>query len=295
MITSPNMIPEKYLDANVLIAQKMGLPKLMQEALIVSSAQIELAKKCVLCLSNQILNLGAFTYNPVWIPFYQILSEILPSEKGTDNRITKRIFSFLNIITLSKAHLRGRLVYGEETLTISNLEDLDEVLHITQNTTGISAYKLNFYREIFLPLYGTKVQPDTDGDRKEKVIGVTTRELCDYFLEKKGRPITTNNMKQTFLIELLNNGYIDEANSVLDKSQKIYYPVVGTLYDGSNKNKNTRQIIRQEIKDPLISERMDNILQHPRLDLPKNCRIIPNNWLELEILDLIKSPAPHKK
>ena len=156
MITSPNMIPEKYLDANVLIAQKMGLPKLMQEALIISSAQIELAKKCVQFLSNQILNLGAFTYNPIWIPFAQILSEILPSEKGTDNRTTKRIFSFLNIITLSRAQLRGGLAYGEEALTISSLEDLDEVLHITQNTTGIPAYKLNFYREIFLPLYGNE-------------------------------------------------------------------------------------------------------------------------------------------
>ena len=288
LITSPNMIPEKYQDANVLIAQRMGLPKLMQEALIVSSAQIELAKKCVAHLSAQIRNLGASTYNPAWIPFAQILSEILPSEKGTDNRTTKRIFSFLSIITLSRAHLRGRLEYGNETLAITNLEDLDEVIHITQNTTGIHAYKLTFYREIILPLYGNKVQPDSDGDKQEKVIGVTTRELCDSYFDKRGRPITSNNMKQTYLIELLNNGFIDEANSVLDKRQKIYYPIVGTFFDESQ---NSNEIIHQEIKDPVISERMDNILQHPKLMMPRNCRIIPNNWLEMEILGLIRYPA----
>ena len=33
---------------------------------------------------------------------------------------------------------------------------------------------------------------------------------------------------------------------------------------------------------------MDNILQHPKLLLPKECTNIPNNWLEFEIIDLLK-------
>ena len=35
---------------------------------------------------------------------------------------------------------------------------------------------------------------------------------------------------------------------------------------------------------------MDNILQHSRLLMPKNCINVPGNWLELEIFDLIKYP-----
>jgi hypothetical protein len=35
---------------------------------------------------------------------------------------------------------------------------------------------------------------------------------------------------------------------------------------------------------------MDNILQHRKLVMSKNCNNIPYNWLELEILDLIKRP-----
>ncbi|HKI07686.1 MAG TPA: hypothetical protein VKA09_04775 [Nitrososphaeraceae archaeon] len=36
---------------------------------------------------------------------------------------------------------------------------------------------------------------------------------------------------------------------------------------------------------------MDNILQHPRLLVPKRFKYIPENWLELEILDLLKYPS----
>ena len=44
LITSPNMIQEKYSDGNMLIAQKMGLPNLLQQSIIVSNSQVEIAK-----------------------------------------------------------------------------------------------------------------------------------------------------------------------------------------------------------------------------------------------------------
>ena len=47
----------------------------------------------------------------------------------------------------------------------------------------------------------------------------------------------------------------------------------------------------EKINKLSISDRMDNILQHPRVILPKECRNIPNNWLELEIFDLLKYPV----
>jgi hypothetical protein len=46
-----------------------------------------------------------------------------------------------------------------------------------------------------------------------------------------------------------------------------------------------------KIENSVISDRLDNILQHPKLRMPKNCRNIPENWLELEIFDLIKYPV----
>jgi hypothetical protein len=284
LITSPNMVQEKYLDGNILIAQKMGLPNLLQQSIIVSKSQAELAKKCVFYVLEQIRQRNSNNTNPVWIPYASILAQVLPAEKGTDNRITKRILSFLVIITLARAHLRGRLEYGNESLAIANIdEDLHEVLHITQNLSGIPPFKLKVFKEVFFPLYKSKQCPNTDNGKQEKIVALTTRELCEEYNKKTGKTITTNNLKQNYLNEYIDNGLVDEEDSVLDKRQKIYYPLI-ELSTADQKS-------REEITNLSISDRMDNILQHPRILMPKNCINIPDKWLELEIFDLIKYPS----
>jgi hypothetical protein len=286
LVTSPNMIQEKYSDGNMLIAQKMGLPNLLQQSIIVSNSQIELAKKSVLYILQQIRQRNSDNTNPVWIPYTQIIAKILPAEKGTDNRITKRMLSLLTIITLARSHLRGRLVYGSESLAITDIdEDLHEVLHITQNLSGIPPYKLKFFKEFFLPLYESKQGPNKseDNSKEERIPAVTTRELCEFYKEKAGKTITTNNLKETYLKEFLYNGLIEEEDSVLDGRQKIYYPLIDFPIIGNYES-------YRKIKKLSNSDRMDNILQHSRLLMPKNCINVPANWLELEIFDLIKYP-----
>jgi hypothetical protein len=299
LITSPNMVAQKYLEGNQLIAQRKGPPVLMQQSLIVSDLDIEHAKKCVLFLIH---HLRRFTNNkinpsPVWIPFGSILAQILPSERGTDNRITRRIFSFLNIVTLSRWHLRSRLEYGNESLVIADLaEDLHEVLHMTQNVSGIPTYKLKFFKEILIPLFKSKLAPDTSDEKQEKIIAITSRQLCDYYKAKTGKSITTNNVNETFLREFTSSGLIDEEESIIDKRQKLYFPIVDfqdyKTQRGEDENDgNDDGNDRSKITKLSISDRMDNILQHPRLWMPKNCRNIQENWLELEIFDLIKCPV----
>ena len=144
LITSPNMNATKYRESNLLIAQRKGLPSLVQQKIIVSDKEVRLAKLCVSYLKDQIQKLLSISTsvtksssnssnnnNPVWIPYAEILSEVLPADKGTDTRYTKRIFSFLQIIPLAKAHLRHKLALGTDTLVIAALEDLGQVLHIT--------------------------------------------------------------------------------------------------------------------------------------------------------------------
>ena len=286
------MVQEKYLDGNMLIAQKMGLPSLLQQSTIVSNSQVELAKKCVSYILQQIrqhfekntINNNGNSINPVWIPFAQILAQILPAEKGTDNRITKRILSFLIIITLTRSRIRGRLEYGSESLAIADIdEDLHEVLHITQNLSGIPPYKLKFFKEVFFPLHKAKQSPDEDNDKRERIPALTTRQLCEAYNERTGKTITTNNLKQNYLNEFISNGLVDEEDSILDKRQKIYYPLI----DLPTANQNSREKIRKLS----ISDRLDNILEHPLILMPKNCNNISDNWLELEIFGLIKYPS----
>lgn len=121
-ISSSNMVKQKYQDSNILIAQKNGLHALVQEQLIISKEDLELAKDCILSLKKELISNFS---NNIWIPFQSILSESLPSEKGPDVRIADRIFSMLVLITKVNSFNRPKLVYGEEILTITLFTDLE--------------------------------------------------------------------------------------------------------------------------------------------------------------------------
>jgi hypothetical protein len=89
LITSPNMSIEKYQESNFLTAQTMSLPYDIQQKVIISDEEIELAKNCVLYIKQQILQLSRCEdeerkkynvdivsrqkSNPVWIPYGTIL------------------------------------------------------------------------------------------------------------------------------------------------------------------------------------------------------------------------------
>ena len=149
-IVSPNMVKQKYHDSNVLIGQKKGLPSLVQEQIIISPEEIQTAKDCIMLIKEE---LQKNYKNNVWIPFNSILSQSLPSEKGSDVRITNRIFSLLTLMTKINSFNRPKLVFGQETLAISMLSDLEEVLKLTHNITGIPSFKLEFFTDVFLSLF----------------------------------------------------------------------------------------------------------------------------------------------
>ena len=122
---------------------------------------------------------------------------------------------------------------------------------------------LKFFKEFFLPLYKRKQTPDTnvdDNGKQEPIIAVTTRELCELYKEETGKTITTNNLKQNYLNEFVNNGLIDEEDSVLDRRQKIYYPLIDLPSVGDD-GKKQEEGQTDEIKKLSISDRLDNILQ----------------------------------
>jgi len=93
------------------------------------------------------------------------------------------------MIALSRAHLRYKLHYGHEKLVIADLaEDLHEVLHITQNFTGVPPDKLKEYKDVFLAAYNSKIGPNVskDGSKQEDIIAVTTNECCQKHKEVTG-------------------------------------------------------------------------------------------------------------
>lgn len=189
---------------------------------------MELARECYEYVRDEMRQLTGITIasdlknesNSIWIPYSGYLAEALPTEKGINVRMTKRFFAFLNVVTLVKSQSRTKLMMGIEQYPISELTDLQEVLHMTYNLTGILSYKLKFLKEDFLPLYNSKTRPDGKDCKVEKMKAVTSKELCDYFKAKHNKSITTDTLEKTYMNELQNNGLIDSDDSVIDGRQK---------------------------------------------------------------------------
>lgn len=200
--------------------------------------------------------------NAVWVPYGEILGDALKSDKGTDNRINTRIFSLLDIIPLMKVHHRKTLVSGNERQVIAMLEDLSETLHITQNLSGIPPHKLKFFKEYFLPVYKSKREPDFKDDKIEDRIGITTAELRAYYKKETGKSITAANIKNQFLNELLNNGFIDEQVSAIDKRYHIYFPIIEIPQE-------------QKIKKLFNEKPLNNFLDHNKIIPSKYYKKVP--------------------
>ena len=212
----------------------------------------------------------------------------LPSNKGTDVRLVKRIFSLLNIVPIVKLNLRYLLVLENELSIIADLQDLKEVLSITRNFEGIPEYKIDYFYNIFCSLYHSKNEPDsnTDNSKTEERKAVTVRQLCEYFKDKKGKSISTDNMKKTYLNELVNNGLIDYENSKIDSRQYIYYPVVESPKNPPSVTFNNNPI---DNISPLSNlNRFDNFSQLHVLIYEKTINNINETWIFSEIVRLLR-------
>ena len=277
LVTSPNMVPKKYEESNKLISQSKGLPNLIQQQIIISDDDIEKTKNCILLIKQKINELKSKNNKngkiSLWIPYYDLLQRELPANKGTDVRFAKKVFSLLNIVPIVKSALRMVLMMEGESSIIANLEDLREVLSITQNFDGLPKFKAEFFRDIFSPCFARKTKPDSnkDGKKEEEIIAITTRELCAFYKEIKRQPITTDNLKHTYINQLINEGIIDYTGSKIDSRQNIYYPLV------------TESISIMSITSPI-----DNLSQQTPTPFEIIIKNITQGWIFHEIIHLIR-------
>ena len=180
------------------------------------------------------------------------------------------------------------MILGNETSIIADLQDLKEVLSITQNFEGIPKYKIDYFDNIFSPLYKSKTEPDsnTDNTKKEEREAVTVRQLCIFYKEKTGKSINTDNMKKTYLNELINNGLIDYESSKIDSRQYIYYPVVESPKNPPSVTFNNNHI---DNISPLSNlNQFDNFSQSHVIIYKKIINYINETWIFSEIIKLLR-------
>jgi hypothetical protein len=297
MIVSPNMSKAKYLESNRLTFQKLGLPDFVQQQIIVSDTEVDLARKCILYLKQRISRLCPIRYvqneykpyNPVSIPYHEYLAESLPHHKGSAMRTASQVGSLLDIVTLTRSQFM--FDFKTEKMVIARPEDLVEVLRITKNMTdsnysNLPTHKVKFLKEIFRPVYESKSSPDSKDDKTEKIIAVTSKELCDFYKKQKGRGITTDNLKKQYLNELLVNDVIGEARSEIDGRQYNYYPLIDLRDENEASECLAASSESAKITKLSNTDSFDNLLYIPRIKLSKNYKEILEDWLIIHILAL---------
>jgi hypothetical protein len=281
MFVSPNMIPIKYREGNKLIGKTFGLPKTAQHNKVISPEEVQIARRCFLTLKNQIMKLcnGDPYSNPVWVPYHSQLTDMLPSSKGSDNRVTARLFSMINMVALAKGQLRSKIVFNEtgEQCVIATFQDLREALHLIQNITGLPPHKLRFYKDIIWRLYKER------NDDK-----LTSTDITDFYnrrMPEDSKKFTTDNITKTYLEELHNHNYLEKKEDEDSKKKHyFYYPIVAVedeeleVLDEEYKSQNGCS----NLSNP---DQFDKKLHFSRLLLPKNHPGFPQNWLLMQILE----------
>lgn len=320
-ICSPNMVAEKYRQGNDLLASRAGDPYSVQQKEVIDDFRKRVAAECGKYIANRVKRLSHGKYetrkNLTWIPYTKILGKALPAEKGTDNRINSRVFTYLKMIAIARSHLRKKLVFGDEELVIVDIkEDLHEALHISQNNIGIPTFKLERFRDVFFPLwfditgqeaiaerdiqaaealpedsnkakivheaYGRSLKQVVDGQR---MLVVTCSQLCNYFKVAKGKPITTENMNKTYLKEWAIAGLIDETT--LDgRKTKGYYPIV-PLEQFNGASKFTPKALNGNFSGSVV-ERMRNITQHASI-ISTRIKTIRKHWLYERLVAMMEA------
>jgi hypothetical protein len=194
------------------------------------------------------------------------LSRCLPKEKALD--MTNRFFGFLTLLAIVNIDKRPRLVLRKEgriqlqTMPFALFADLKETTFLMEYANGVRPYILDWYYDIFLETYDAKSEPDSkvtigkggDITIKEERVAVTTQDLIEATLEKQKKNYSTKQILDTYINPLVNQGYIDRVESVMDRRRKIHYPVIATTRNRKlfemNQSNNFSQSAKITITDP---------------------------------------------
>ncbi|MGA7977070.1 MAG: hypothetical protein WB975_07535 [Nitrososphaeraceae archaeon] len=106
--------------------------------------------------------------------------------------------------------------------------------------------------------------------------GVTTKEMSQAHKLRTRRTLNTDAIRKSILYELMNNGYVEQEDSLIDKRRKLYRPLIEP------------ELEPEKIKKLRESSHSHNLLQPSVIILPRYCNSVKENWLVLEVLGFLK-------
>ncbi|HSF50499.1 MAG TPA: hypothetical protein VLA74_07050, partial [Nitrososphaeraceae archaeon] len=241
--TNPTMSTEKFNEAVNLISNKFSNPDLIYQHDIVSYEEKDKARIIVKGLKEQIQDIYRDVKpgkNNVIIPFSDLILDSLPKEKAEDMTRANRFYTYLSFLPVVNFHKRPRITIVKkgdtniQTIPIATFEDLQNTVSLMEYSDGIRPYILEWFNEVFRKAFEDKgnvkdSKTDSKGEKlEETIVAVTSQDLIRKHKEKHNETLTSHKLLQSYLYPLMNHGYIDSIDSVIDKRAKIYYPLIET-------------------------------------------------------------------
>jgi hypothetical protein len=240
--TNPKMTKEKYNEAINLIIDKCSKPDSIYQHEIVSDEEKDKAREIIKGLKEQIQTICSNVKpgkNNVIIPFSDLIRESIPKEKALDMTRASRLSTYLSFLPIVYFNKRPRITIikkGDikiQTIPIATFADLQNTISLMEYSDGVRPYILEWYYDVFLKAFTEKENPDSKinskGDElKEDRIALTSQDIIKKHKEVHNETLASKQLLESYLYPLLNQGYIDKSDSVIDGRAKIYYPIIIT-------------------------------------------------------------------
>ena len=243
---NPDTSIKKIDSAMDLIGQKYGLLQEEYDEDVVSSDDKERSRKIIDRLVKKLIS-HSKPFKPkesgVKIAFTKAIKNGIGGDLNDVWRMTvmDRLIRYLVIITKINMDSRPRLIDTESEgenkfYPIAIFADLNETLQLMgMASCTLRPYVVDWYNQVFLPAFkdleGKPNEFKVDGIpiEKENYVGVNYNQLAEKTrnVMRIAKP-SSDELHKNYLYPLLNLGFINKTQSVIDRRANIYSPVEET-------------------------------------------------------------------
>jgi hypothetical protein len=279
---TPNTSREKIREANRLTAFKYGYLPDEYDQLVVNRKDIEKTKQIFRIVIAKLKHHTKYLppkHPGVKIPYSRTILESLPDDgRVWQMTVGERLMKYLSMNTKLHMDQRPRLVHKETGAfyPIATFEDLrDTLLLMERAASNMRPYLAEWYDRVFLESYrelGNEPQT-TQNDIgiyvKENYVGLTTEQLAIKTKEiMEVQKPSTDEIRESYLDPLVNQGLIEKMPSARDNRQNIYFPV-DPAANGNGKTNTSKVIVSDPSLFPtrnLIEESFRTLVKYPARD-----------------------------
>jgi hypothetical protein len=176
----------------------------------------------------------------------------------------KTLFTWINL--LATIHQRPKMQimksrYLIEAVPLATFDDLKEAMSLIEHNNGVRPYIMKWFCDVFMPAYESKKAPDSKPLRNgetliETRIAVTSQDLIDKTFEIQKKKLSSKQITETYINQLVNSNIMSSEQSVLDKRANIHYPVKSisenkNLFDFTGSN-NISQCFNIRVEDLML-------------------------------------------